>query len=163
MRAAERKGDRYPAGLAAATNGEEAGVRGWRVWPSRTFWSYALLQLPDILAAAVVLWLLQRWGMLSTGWAVSLLILWVAKDFALYPVVRGVLVPRGTESDPLIGSRGVALESLAPRGQIRLDGEIWHAESRIPGQAIAPGTPVVVRSTRGLTLIVEPAEGAPGR
>jgi membrane protein implicated in regulation of membrane protease activity len=117
-----------------------------------------LLQFPDILAAGAVLWVLQAWSIVSTGWALSLFILWVAKDLALYPLVRGALVPRGTESDPLVGARGVAQEALAPRGQVRIGSEIWQAETRRPGGTIAPGTPVTVRATRGLTLIVEPED-----
>ena len=133
------------------------------LWPSRSFWSYALLQLPDTLAAGAGLWFLQAWAVLSVGWAVSLFVLWVAKDLALYPVVRGVLVPRGTESNPLVGARAVTQEALAPRGLVRLGSEIWQAESWSPGRTIAPGTPVVVRATRGLTLIVEPTDGTPDR
>lgn len=131
-------------------------MRNWTVWPSRRFWVYAFLQLPDILIAGVVLWLLQASSLLSAGWAATLFVLWVAKDLALYPLVRGALVPRGTESNPLVGTRGVVQEALAPRGQVRIGSEIWQAESQRPAQAIPVGTSVVVRAMRGLTAIVEP-------
>jgi membrane-bound serine protease (ClpP class) len=54
----------------------------------------------------------------------------------------------------LVGKRGVAVGELWPEGQIKVDGELWRA--RCEGGCDA-GTPVVVRSVEGLTLVVEPA------
>lgn len=56
--------------------------------------------------------------------------------------------------DSLVGKRGVAVDALWPEGQVKLAGEIWKA--RCEG-GCDPGTAVVVREVRGLTLIVEPA------
>lgn len=56
-------------------------------------------------------------------------------------------------AETLIGKKGVAVGSLWPDGQIRVDGELWNA--RCEGGADA-GTPVVVRGIEGLTLEVEP-------
>ena len=56
-------------------------------------------------------------------------------------------------AETLIGKKGVAVGSLWPEGQIRVDGELWNA--RCEGGADA-GTPVVVRGIEGLTLEVEP-------
>lgn len=123
--------------------------------------SYALLQIPDILAAGVVLYLLHAWGIVGRGWAVGLFALWVVKDIAMYPLLRGVLVPRGTEQDPVVGASGLAQEPLAPRGQVRVRGEYWQAESRRPGEAIPAGTSVVVVGRRGITVLVEPLAGNP--
>jgi membrane protein implicated in regulation of membrane protease activity len=43
---------------------------------------------------------------------------------------------------------------LAPRGQVKLDGEIWEARSDEPVDA---GAELVVRRVDGLVLGVEPA------
>jgi membrane-bound serine protease (ClpP class) len=56
--------------------------------------------------------------------------------------------------ETIVGRRGVALGSLWPTGQVRVDGEIWQA--RCDGGCDA-GTEVVVRSVEGLTLVVQPA------
>jgi membrane-bound serine protease (ClpP class) len=56
-------------------------------------------------------------------------------------------------AETLIGKKGVAVGSLWPDGQVRVDGELWNA--RCEGGADA-GTPVVVRGIEGLTLEVEP-------
>jgi membrane protein implicated in regulation of membrane protease activity len=52
----------------------------------------------------------------------------------------------------LVGKTAVALSALAPRGQVRIDGEIWEARSASP---VARGDEVVVRDIDGLTLLVE--------
>jgi membrane protein implicated in regulation of membrane protease activity len=57
-------------------------------------------------------------------------------------------------AETLIGKRAVAVRSLTPEGQVKVDGELWNA--RCAGYA-APGTPLVVTGIDGLTLEVEPA------
>ena len=54
----------------------------------------------------------------------------------------------------LVGRTAVALGAIAPRGQVRVDGEIWKARSESP---VARGEDVVVRAVDGLTLVVAPA------
>jgi membrane-bound serine protease (ClpP class) len=54
----------------------------------------------------------------------------------------------------LVGRTAVALGAIAPRGQVRVDGEIWEARSESP---VASGHDVVVRAVDGLTLLVAPA------
>lgn len=54
----------------------------------------------------------------------------------------------------LVGRRAVVVTALAPCGQVRVQGEIWQAQSPV---AVDPGGEVVVRAVRGLALDVEPA------
>lgn len=54
----------------------------------------------------------------------------------------------------LVGRTAVALGAIAPRGQVRVDGEIWEARSESP---VASGDDVVVSAVDGLTLLVAPA------
>jgi membrane protein implicated in regulation of membrane protease activity len=56
-------------------------------------------------------------------------------------------------AETLVGRRAVAVGSLTPEGQVKVDGELWRA--RCAGYA-APGTPLVVTGIDGLTLEVEP-------
>ncbi|HUK44921.1 MAG TPA: NfeD family protein [Gaiellaceae bacterium] len=55
----------------------------------------------------------------------------------------------------MIGTLGEAVTALAPRGQVKVDGEIWEAEAA--GSARA-GDTVRVTGVHGLTLDVEKAE-----
>lgn len=120
---------------------------------------YLLWQLPSwIVAALVLLWLTQLID-LSPWIAAVLFWLFVFKDIALYPAMRGVFSPSPFRARP-IGARGEAIEPLNPVGYVRVNGELWRAEARGPGRPIAAGTAVVVRDGHGLTLIVENAEPA---
>ena len=57
----------------------------------------------------------------------------------------------GVES--LVGRTAVALGRIAPRGQVRVGGEIWEARSDVP---VTRGDEVVVRAIHGLVLDVSP-------
>ncbi|MGH3136278.1 MAG: NfeD family protein [Gaiellaceae bacterium] len=56
--------------------------------------------------------------------------------------------------DSLVGKKGVAVDSLWPDGQVKVNGEIW--KGRCAGGCDA-GTAIVVRAIDGLTLDVDPA------
>lgn len=113
------------------------------------FTRYLLWQAPGWIAVtgalAVLGWLfaLPLW-ILMLGVAV-----FVAKDLAMYPLVRDTLRP----PSGLAGARGRAVERLAPAGYVKIAGELWRAEAA-DGE-IPAGTDVVVREVRGLTLRVE--------
>ncbi len=55
--------------------------------------------------------------------------------------------------ETLVGRSAVVVRALTPRGQVKLDGEVW--EARGPA-GIAPGEEVVVIAVEGLVLDVEP-------
>ncbi len=55
-------------------------------------------------------------------------------------------------AETLVGRRAVVVRPLAPRGQVRLDGEIWEARAAVE---VAPGEEVVVTGLDGLVLDVE--------
>jgi membrane protein implicated in regulation of membrane protease activity len=127
------------------------------------FWAYLVLQVPDTLVAGLILFALHRWGGLPYGWAVLAFVVWVVKDIAMYPVVRGVFSPARTGAEAFIGARGVVMDAIAPLGYVRLDGELWRAESAQPRQEIPVGAPVIVRAVQGLTFLVETEAAGPGR
>ena len=121
---------------------------------------YVLLQLPGWAIASVLLYLAwTRWG-LSGSFAAAGLVLWIAKDFALYPFVRSAyaLVPsKLIGPEQLVGSEGVAEDGLSPAGHVRLGSERWRAES---SESVAAGARIRVRAVRGLTVQVEPVRDA---
>jgi membrane protein implicated in regulation of membrane protease activity len=95
---------------------------------SGAFSAYVLLQLPDIILAGLVLFVLHRWAALSAEWATGLFVVWVVKDVAMYSLVRSAFAPLRTGPEAFVGARGVAEEALAPVGYVRCDGELWLAE-----------------------------------
>ena len=57
-------------------------------------------------------------------------------------------------AETLVGRRAVVVRALAPRGQVKLDGEVWEARSET---VLVPGDDAVVTGLDGLVLDVEPA------
>ena len=130
----------------------------------RTFWSYLLLQIPDTVLAIVVLSVLHEWAGLSTRWALALLVLWTLKNVLVYPLLRQAFAPsRATGLEALLGRSVSVVEALAPRGRVRMDGELWWAEIPSQAEVVPQGSTVIVRGCRGLTLQVEAEAAGPPR
>jgi membrane protein implicated in regulation of membrane protease activity len=55
----------------------------------------------------------------------------------------------------LVGRRAVVVRPVSPRGQVKLDGEVWEARA---DQDCHTGDEVVVTAVDGLVLDVEPAK-----
>jgi membrane-bound serine protease (ClpP class) len=61
-----------------------------------------------------------------------------------------------TGAEGLVGERAEVIEPCAPRGRVRVHGEIWNARCEA---SAAPGEAVRVAGVEGLTLVVEPDGG----
>ena len=83
---------------------------------------------------------------LGTTLATALFFLWV-----IGKAVGSQRRPVTTGAQAMVGQVGEAATPLTPRGQIRVRGEIWQAQSADP---LPVGTPVEVVHVRGLTLEV---------
>jgi membrane-bound serine protease (ClpP class) len=79
--------------------------------------------------------------------------------FTLTMALRGRERPVVTGAEAIARGHGEVVSWHAGRGQVRLDGEIWHALGPVE---LAPGSRVAVRSRDGLTLTVEPESSEPG-
>ena len=92
--------------------------------------------------------------------AVGLPAAWFVKDMALYPLVRFAYE---TDDTPpiarLIGRVGTAAQRLAPRGYVRVRGELWRAETET-GAAVEPEATVEVVG-RGRPHIAVSGRGRP--
>jgi membrane protein implicated in regulation of membrane protease activity len=120
-----------------------------------TFMKYTLFQIPGWILMALLLSGLLNWIALPQWAAGVLFVVWVVKDFFLYPFVRTAYESNvKTGSEQLIGARGIAHERLAPHGYIQVHGELWQATAEPKDKPIASGTSVCVRAAQGLTLIV---------
>ncbi|MBU1206043.1 MAG: NfeD family protein [Proteobacteria bacterium] len=126
-------------------------------WPTRVVIKYVLLQIPSFVLWILVLILLCKWFNLPLWLVWGMGLLWAAKDALLFPFVwRAYHTDRPEDQHPLIGTHGIAEQPLSPSGYIRIHGTLWRAEMAEGKGLVERGETVSVRSTEGLTLIVQP-------
>ena len=121
---------------------------------------YALYQVPGVafvgVAAGAAWWAEALSGTVAGG----LVALWVAKDAALYPVVRRSYTGGETPHARFIGTHAEVRVALDPSGWVAARGELWRAEVGEGGAPLEAGRRVVVRAVDGLVLVVEPIDAA---
>jgi len=127
----------------------------------RTVARYALFQIPDLILLGLGLAALVHWWSLPVFAAYGLVAIWIAKDIALYPILRVAYEVDGSSGvDAIHGAIGVVTQPLDPSGYVRLGSELWKAELRDGSASASAGSAVRVVDSRGLTLIVEPVAPA---
>jgi membrane-bound ClpP family serine protease len=127
-----------------------------KVWSLHIIIRYALLQLPGILALVVLLVLSQSIQAISSRIVLIILILWVAKDIALYPFVWKAYEPKHhNDPHPMVGLVAVTQERLDPSGYVQVRGELWRARLE-DNSSIGKNEYVKITDMQGLTLTVEP-------
>ena len=62
-----------------------------------------------------------------------------------------------TGPEAMIGKKGVAITDIKPKGDVRVEGEIWRAESTSGN--IEKGERITVKALNGLVLTVEKTDG----
>lgn len=102
-----------------------------------------------IIAIALALTVLPSpWGVVAVLSAAAVDVVEIA-FFARWSRRRRATV--GAET--LVGRSAVVVRALAPRGQVKLDGEVWEARATTD---VLAGQEVVVTGLDGLVLDVEP-------
>jgi membrane protein implicated in regulation of membrane protease activity len=130
-----------------------------RTGRKHTLLKYLLVQVPEWTVAVVLVWMLHRHYALPLWAGLLLASTWIAKDLALYPRMRAFYESNSAEPR-IVGETGTAVTELAPRGFVRVYGELWQAEAA-GGERVPEGFTVCVRDIRGLLLIVEPVPVEP--
>ena len=116
---------------------------------------YQLFQIPGWILAALLLGALHRWLALPLEFAIGLFVLYVAKDFIIYPYVRKAYEPHNkTGAELLIGCVGLTKQRLDPEGYVQVKGELWRAVADPPSRPIPPGQPVRIQAVSDFTLVV---------
>ncbi len=96
---------------------------------------------------AAVLWLPSPWGIVAVAVAA---VVELAESLALIWWSKRRRAQVGVET--LVGAWAAAVSELRPDGQVRVQGELWHARC---DEGADPGDAVRVRAVEGLTLVVE--------
>jgi membrane-bound serine protease (ClpP class) len=120
---------------------------------------YVLLQLPGLAAFTLILVLLQDLDVIGSSFFWTLVVLWVAKDVILFPVLWRYYDFNGhSDKFGMTGLKGVAATALDPEGYIRVKGELWHAVLADGLMRVPKGGSVCVVSADGLKLTVRPCD-----
>jgi membrane protein implicated in regulation of membrane protease activity len=126
-----------------------------------TFARYLCYQAPGVVVLAAALAAAVRFDLVGASMARGLLLVWIAKDLALYPLLKRAYEPSGHGyPSRLVGTLARAREDLAPRGYVGVAGELWRAEVRREDAPIRAGETVVITGAVGMRLLVRRAQGA---
>ena len=120
-----------------------------------TLIAYVLLQIPGwILLAGLLFWADSN-GWLEPPAASLIMLLWVLKDALLYPLAKRAYSGQSPSvgAEALVGKEAQAVTTLAPKGLVKIAGELWTAEAA-GSVSISEGSKVYITSTEGLTLTV---------
>lgn len=125
-------------------------------WAARLVLRYTFLQIPALALIVISLIVIQQWVELPAWFTWGLIIIWIIKDVALFPLTwRAYDWDHAGEANSMIGRQGIVQEQLSPIGSVRVHGELWRARQIEEGPPIDKGEVVQVREIRGLTLFVE--------
>ena len=125
--------------------------------PLRVYIRYGLLSIPGTVVLILVLIVVHKWLPVSIGLTVTLILLWIAKEIILFPLVwRAYDQTQSDVSAAMIGLRGITKEKLAPTGYIMVQGELWKAEKMVNEPPIEKNKWVQVKKIEGLKLFVVP-------
>ena len=126
-----------------------------KIHSKSVLWRYLLFQVPGILFVGVIAYYLVRFEIISQQTAWLALAVWVAKDAAMYPFVwKAYIAGLAHNRSGHLGKRVLVVESLDPKGQVKVEGTIWHAQHR-QNTPVPRGQMVKVVAEEGLILLVE--------
>ena len=120
--------------------------------------SHGLLATGGVISLVLGSMILFQGEGARLSWAIILGATAATAVFFLFIVGKGLAAQArrvATGRRGLVGLRAVAIERLAPTGQVRYGGEIWNARSE---SEVAAGTEVVITGVEGLTLRVRPVQ-----
>jgi len=121
---------------------------------ARLIWAIISTLLEEAAIVAVVLWGLPRLDIeIHRAWLVVLMVAWGAYSVVTYRRGSQALRKKPVGGLPdMVGSQGEVVSPLAPRGLVRIKGELWQAESA--SGRIDTGEQVTVVGQDGLKLVV---------
>lgn len=126
----------------------------------RTALRYLAAQAPGWALALAAGWAAWHWAGVPAWLCALVVALFILKDAVMYPFVRSAYEPVHDAAERLVGGEGVVTQALAPRGRVRIGGELWRAQVEDGAAALAEGTRVRVVAVKGLTIVV--AAATPG-
>ena len=121
----------------------------------RLVWSIISNLLEEAALVVIVLWGLPELGInIPLAGLIALMVVWGVISVITYRLGSRALSRRTVAGLPvMVGTEGEVVSALAPKGLVRIKGELWKAMSS--GVNIDAGEDVVVVEQDGLRLIVD--------
>ncbi len=121
----------------------------------RLVWSIISNLLEEAALVVIVLWGLPELGInIPLAGLIALMVVWGVISVTTYRLGSRALRRRIVAGLPvMVGTEGKVVSALAPKGLVRIKGELWKAMSS--GVNIDAGEDVVVVEQDGLRLIVD--------
>ena len=128
----------------------------------RAYILYSLVRalFDEAALAAIVLWLLPRFGINIPVWLlIVFMVAWAVYSYLTSRLGEKVMGrPAAVGREALIGIKCTTATRLFPDGYVRVGAELWRARST--AEDIEFGTEVVIVDIKGLTVFVIPSPGA---
>ena len=123
---------------------------------SRLIFRYSLFQIPSLVVITLVVFLIDQWYELSFLIKISAIFGWIVKDIILFPFVkRAYSIKERDKSKMLLNEKGIAVETINPKGYVRINGELWKAELSNINDPIFKNDPIEITEICGLKLKVK--------
>jgi membrane-bound ClpP family serine protease len=119
----------------------------------RLVWAIISVVVEEIAIVVIALLVFPRFDIkVSAPVLILIMIGWFLFSALLYKVgVRALDRKPVDDMNSIIGRKGVVIEELNPKGLVKINGELWGAES---SEFIATGEEVIVTSYAGIKLKV---------
>lgn len=116
---------------------------------------YSLFQIPSLLIVTLLVFTVNHWYILDNTIIVMIILFWILKDILIFPFVWKAYSHKDRDkSKTILNQHGVAVDSINPKGFVKINGEIWQAELVEPNDPINQGQPIEVVEIDGLKLKV---------
>ncbi len=125
-------------------------------WNRKIFLIYSLYQVPGLVIIILILAVVSRWTTLP-GWVIAVVVAsWILENIIMFPLVWRAYDRRNSmHVSTLVGTTGVAHGRLAPKGYIRVRGELWKATVTGDDPFIEKDSVVQIVGMEGLGLLVK--------
>ena len=122
---------------------------------ARLIWAIVSNLLEEAALVVIVLWGLPELGIhIPLAGLITLMVAWGAISVIVYRIGSRALGRKAVAGLPsMLGTKGKVVSPLAPKGVVRIKGELWEATSS--GTNVDVGEEVVVVGQEGLKLIVD--------
>ena len=120
----------------------------------RVIWAIVSVIVEEIAILVIALLILPLFDVQIPVTALVLIMVgWLLFSALLFiPGNRALLRKPVFDMKCIVGQKGVAVEELHPKGLVKINGELWGAES---AETIAIGEEVIVTGYKGIKLSVE--------